>query len=106
MIKEYIRKHCLDIIGISEGNVDADLEPCLYNMDGYTSFKSNGKIARMFVYVRDDLVCREVSGLGSEILCKWLEIGKGRTKTVVGQYYREFKVLGKEGSQCFRGTSQ
>ena len=87
----------IDILGISEANLDCNLEEFNNKIQDYTLIKSPGSTARIVTYIRNDLTWRELSCYGGDLSCNWVEVGKGKSKVLIGQYYREFKILGKNG---------
>ena len=92
----------IDVLGLSEANLDSALEEHNFKIQGYQSIKSLGNISRIITYIREDLVWKELKDYGNNLSCNWLEIGRGRNKIVVCNYYREFKVLGIDGSNNFK----
>ena len=50
-IKFILDKYKIDILGISEANLDHKLDPCYYRNEGYDCIKSGNKIARSISYV-------------------------------------------------------
>ena len=97
----------IDMLRILEANFDSSMEEYNYKIQGYNIIKSPGAVARMVTYIREDILWKKLKGYGNNLSCNWLEIGKGRNKLVVCNYYREFKILGVDGSnsiteQCSR----
>ena len=97
-IENYLHQHKIDILGVSEANLDNTLGEYEYKIQGYSSIKSGRDTARVITYIREDLIWKELKNYGNNLACTWLEVGKGRNKLVVCMYYREFKLLGVDGS--------
>ena len=95
-------KYNLDVLGLSEANLHKAVNNLEYKIDKYKVFHQDLKIARIVTYVRDDLDCKmEESLMDPNIACIWLWIGRGKSRWLVGQVYREHMVLGdKESSSC------
>ena len=56
-------------------------------------------------YVREDLLFKDLKSFGQDMSCSWLEIGKGKNKYLVCNFYREFKLIGVDGSNSFEEQS-
>ena len=98
-IEHYLISNKLDILGISEANLDIQLDESAYLIQGYNVIRSSGDIARVIVYIKEDLQYKILSSLNNDIAAIWLEVGKYRSKWTVCQYYREHRVLGVQGSE-------
>ena len=75
------------------------LDESAYLIQGYNVIRSSGDIARVIVYIKEDLQYKILSSLNNDIAAIWLEVGKYRSKWTVCQYYREHRVLGVQGSE-------
>ena len=97
--KFLLNKYNLDILGLSEANLHKSVNELEYKIDNYKIFHQDLKIARIVAYVKDDLDCKvEESLMDTNIACIWLWIGRGRSRLLVGQVYREHMVLGNRES--------
>ena len=54
-IKEILFLYKIDILGISEANIEKDVENSYINIDGYNIERSHGNLARLCVYYKNDL---------------------------------------------------
>ena len=100
-IKNILTCNNIDVLGVSEANLDSNLEEYNYKIQGFNIIKSPGNVARTVTYIRENIVYKELINYGGDLSCNWLEIGKGQNKLLVCNYYREFKTLGVEGSNSF-----
>ena len=87
-VENILTKFKLDVLGLSEANLDIDLQNYNYQIQGYQCIKSPGNVSRLVVYIRDGLVWRELKNYGNDLSCIWLEVGKGISKTLICNYYR------------------
>ena len=101
-VKFLLSKYNLDVLGLSEANLHKSVNNLEYKIDKYKVYHQDLNIARIVTYVREDLDCKiEKSLMDPNIACIWLWIGRGKSRWLVGQVYREHMVLGdKESSSC------
>ena len=59
----------IDVLGLSEANLDAELDDYNFKIQGYHCFKSPGTVARLVTYVRDELLCKELKKFGNDLSC-------------------------------------
>ena len=76
-IKEILSNNELDILGISEANIESNTDHSKVNIEGYSMIKSGGNISRLCVYYRSDLSVKIINRNLNNIAAIWLEIGKG-----------------------------
>ena len=55
-IENFIKLNNIDVLGISEANLDTTSEEHDYKILGYSTVKSPGAVARMVTYIREDLI--------------------------------------------------
>ena len=104
-VENLLNKHNIDVLGLSEANLDTELEEYIYKIQGYHCIKSPGRVSRLVTYVREDLLIKDLKSFGQDMSCSWLEIGKGKNKYLVCNFYREFKLIGVDGSNSFEEQS-
>merc|ERR1712240_45302 len=103
--KFLLSKYNLDVLGLSEANLHKSVNNLEYKIDKYKVYHQDLKIARIVTYVREDWDCKiEESLMDPDIACIWLWIGRGKSRWLVGQVYREYMVLGDKESSS--GASQ
>ena len=100
-IENFLKEKKIDILGVSEANLDSTIPECEYKIPGYSIVRSHGAISRIITYISDNLIWRELKDFAKDVSCNWLEIGKGKSKLTICMYYREFKILGIDGSNSF-----
>ena len=100
-IENFLLNNKIDVLGLSEANLDSELEEYNFKKQGYQYIKSPGNVSRIVTYVREDLVWKELKNYKNNLSCNWLEVGKGKNKIVICNYYREFKILGIDGPNQF-----
>ena len=105
-IENYLLNHKIDILGISEANLDTNIPEYEYKIQGYSTVKSPRDTSRIVTYISDDIIWKEKKNFGKELACNWIEIGKGRSKLIVCTYYREFKILGVNGSNTLAAQTE
>ena len=101
-IKYLLENHKIDVLGISEANIESSLNNYEFDIKGYKCFKSNGAIARVACYVKSDLKVKLIGDTNSNLARIWLEIGSGINKWYICNYYREFRLLGVSGSESLQ----
>ena len=80
-IENYLCNHKIDILGVSEANLDTKIPEYEYKIQGYSTVKSPGAVSRIISYISDDIIWKEKTNFGKELSCNWIEIGKGRSKS-------------------------
>merc|ERR1712115_229626 len=86
-------------MGLSEANLHKSVNDLEIKIDKYRAYHQDSNIARVVTYVREDLDCKiEESLMDPDIACIWLLIGRGKSRWLVGQVYREHMVLGDRES--------
>ena len=98
-VKYLVNKHNIDILGILESNLHRSIDKIEVKIDKYRMLCQEINMSRIIVYVRDNLDCKLVEDMMDPGLsCIWLEIGRGRSKWLIGQLYREHRLLGDRES--------
>ena len=98
-VKYLLNKHNVDVLGLSEANLHRSVNEYEYKIEKFKAFKQNTNFARVVTYVREDLDCKiEEKLMDPDIACIWLLIGRGRSRWLVGQIYREHMILGDKKS--------
>ena len=54
----------LDVLGLSEANLDSEVQEYNYKIQGYHCVKSPGNISRLVVFIREGLIWRELKNFG------------------------------------------
>merc|ERR1711867_415938 len=94
-----LNKYNVDVFGLSEANLHKSVNNLEYKIGKYKVYHQDSNIARIVTYVREDLDCKvEESLMDPSIACIWLLMGRGRSRWLVGQAYREHMVLGDKES--------
>ena len=98
-VKFLINKYNADVFGLSEANLHQSVNEYEYKIDKYKSFHQKSNMSRIVVYVREDLDCKiEEKLMDPDIACVWLLVGRGRSRWLIGQTYREHMILGDKDS--------
>ena len=88
-VKFLVNKHNIDILGLSETNLHRSVEKLEIKIENYKIFCQDLNMSRIITYVKDDLECKLAEEMmDPEFSCIWLEVGRGRTKWLIGQIYR------------------
>ena len=91
-IKHILGNNNIDILGITEANLQMDLDPCNYRIEGYDCLKSEGNIARTVSYIKSNLNYKVCPNLMNDGCAEnWVEIGSNKNKWQIGVFYRELK---------------
>ena len=96
----------MDLLAIPETNIECDLNKTKLLIEGYNLVKLENKLARLCCYVRENLIYKELKLNTGEISAIWIEIGENQNKWIVGSYYREFKIIGENGSETFESQKR
>ena len=97
--KEILTNNDIDVLGISEANIESNIDSSLYNIDGYYTARSSGNISRICVFYESNLAVKLIDRKLNNLTAKWLEIGTGNNKWLVCNFYRDHRILGQNGSE-------
>jgi len=101
-IRYIINHENLDILGISEANLQKCIPEYQYSIQDYDCFTMKTDYSRVIVYSKKSLKCKQIENITDEsTACIWITAGKGRGQWRIGQYYREHSLLGQQGSNTW-----
>ena len=79
-IKEILFLYKIDVLGISEANIETDIENSCIHIDGYKLERSHGDLARLCVFYKSDLKVKILDNNSGNSAAVWLEIGERKNK--------------------------
>ena len=68
-IENYLYNQKIDILGVSEANLDRNIPEYEYKIQGYSTVKSPGNISRIVTFISDDIIWKEKKNFGNELSC-------------------------------------
>ena len=79
-IDNFIKLNNIDVLGVSEANLNNSVAEYKYKIEGYNTIKALGPVSRIITYIKEDIVWREIKNYANELSSNWLKIRKVKSR--------------------------